>query len=116
MLLLRYGVVGTANTAASYGIYALLIYAGAALPLASLGALSAGVVISFVTLGRIVFASQLKGRFPRFLGVWSALYLAHIGLTKLLLLADMSAYLAGFLASGPVIVLSFLLQRHWIFR
>ena len=114
-LLLRYVMVGAFNTAFSYGAYCGLLYAGLHYPLASLGALILGVLLSFVTLGRYVFVSQLRGRFHKFLLVWAALYLLNIGTIRLLLAFGLDAYVAGLVAAVPTISLAFLLQRNYVF-
>lgn len=112
----RYGSVGGLNTAASYGAYCLLLYAGINYAFASLGALSFGIVLSFVTLGRYVFMSRLKGRFGKFLFIWVVLYFVNIGLIRLGLSFGVNSYIAGLMASVPTIGLAFLLQRFYVFK
>jgi len=114
-LLGRYLVVGLFNTAASYAFYCALLYAGAAYPLASLGALLGGIFLSFVTLGRYVFMSQLRGRFSRFLMVWGGLYFLNISLLNVLIGVGLNSYIAGIVAAPPTIGLAFLLQRFVVF-
>lgn len=115
-LLGRYGIVGMFNTAFSYGVYCLLIFAGLGFVLATLIATVAGICLSFVTLGKLVFMRQLSGRFLRFAGVWAALYLVNIALIWIGVSMGASEYLAGLLASIPIIGISFLLQRYFVFR
>lgn len=112
----RYGFVGGFNTAASYATYCLLLYAGANYALASLGALSLGIVLSFVTLGRYVFMSRLEGRFLKFLFIWVVLYFVNIGLIRLGLSFGLNSYIAGLMASVPTIGLAFMLQRFYVFN
>lgn len=115
VLLGRYVVVGLFNTAVSYALYCALLYAGVAYPLASLGSLLGGIFLSFVTLGRYVFLSRLRGRFPRFLMVWCGLYLLNIGLLNVLIKVGLDPYIAGIVAAPPTIGLAFLLQRFFVF-
>ena len=115
-LLFRYVIVGTLNTAASFGAYCLLIYAGMSYPVASLAALVFGIAVSFVTLGRYVFVKQLSGRMPKFLLVWTVLYFVNIGMIGLIISLGANAYLAGLIAAVPTIGLSFLFQRFYVFR
>lgn len=114
-LLGRYLVVGLFNTAASYTFYCALLYAGVAYPLASLGSLLGGIFLSFVTLGRYVFVSRLRGRFSRFLMVWGGLYFLNIGLLNVLIGVGFNPYIAGIVAAPPTIGLAFLLQRFVVF-
>ena len=115
-LVARYILVGAFNTAASYAFYCLFLFLGAPYPMASLGALALGIAISFVTVGRYVFASQLRGRFPAFVSVWGALYVLNVGIIWLILLTGLSEYAAGFVAIAPTSLVAFFLQRHLVFR
>jgi putative flippase GtrA len=115
-LIVRYGFVGAFNTLVSYSVYCLLLYLGANYAVASLGALVFGIMLSFVTLGRYVFMSRLKGRFPMFLIVWAVLYFVNIGIISFVLSFGIDAYTAGLIAAVPTISLAFLLQRFYVFR
>ena len=114
--MIRYGFVGTLNTLASYSAYCLFLYLGANYAAASLGALVFGILLSFVTLGRYVFMSRLKGRFPMFLMVWTVLYFVNIGIITFVLSFGLDAYVAGLIAAVPTVGLAFLLQRFYVFR
>ena len=115
-LLTRYVLTGLVNTAFSYGVYCAALFVGATYPVAALIGLIAGIFFSFLTMGRIVFRKSLQGRFARFVGLWAVLYLAHIGLIRVLIGVGFDAYLSGLIASGPVVGLSFVFQRYWVFR
>ncbi len=114
--MVRYGFVGTLNTLASYAAYCLFLYLGANYAVASLGALVFGIMLSFVTLGRYVFMSRLKGRFPMFLLVWAVLYFVNIGIISAVFSFGVDVYVAGFVAAIPTVGLAFLLQRFYVFR
>lgn len=114
--LIRFGIVGSLNTAFSYGVYSLGIFAGLSYYIASLLALVLGIAVSFITQGRLVFSAQLKGRFTSFLVVWSVLYVVNIGLIRLLSTAGLNYYIAGLVALFPVIILSFVLQKYFVFK
>lgn len=115
-LLVRYVLTGAVNTGFSFGIYCAVLYVGAPYPVAALISLIAGICLSFVTMGRIVFRSQRRNRFARFVAVWAVLYGVHVGLIWLLVRGGLDAYLAGLIASVPVLAISFLLQRNYVFR
>lgn len=115
-LIARYIVVGAVNTAASYAFYCLFLFVGAPYPLASLGALVLGIIVSFFTVGTYVFASRLRGRFPAFVAVWGALYFINIGIIALILLSGLSEYAAGLAAIAPTSLIAFFMQRHLVFR
>lgn len=111
----RFLVVGSANTAFSYSIYSLGIYFGLRYYLASLIALILGILLSFVTQGRLVFGANLKGRFWIFVAVWAALYLVNIAAIGILSTFGVNYYWAGFAALIPTTLLSFYLQKTFVF-
>ncbi|MEM7742131.1 MAG: GtrA family protein [Pseudomonadota bacterium] len=115
-LLGRYGVVGVFNTMVSYSVYCLAVYVGFGLALAAFVGTAVGICVSFLTMGTLVFRTKLKGRFPKFLALWACLYVLNIALIWVFVRAGASAYLAGLLAAGPVIALSFVVQRTYVFR
>ncbi len=115
-LLGRYGVVGMFNTLVSYSIYCVAVYVGFGFVLAAFIGTAAGICVSFLTMGTLVFRTKLQGRFPKFLALWACLYVLNIALIWVCVRAGASAYLAGLLAAGPVVALSFVLQRTYVFR
>jgi len=113
--LLRYLLVGAANTLFAYALYALGLLIGLPYELASLVALVLGIVVSFVTQGRLVFITRLQGRFLPFTAAWVALYLANITVIRVLHWGGLDLYLAGLAAAIPVTAISFMLQRRIVF-
>jgi len=112
---IRFVLVGLLNTGFSYGVYCGFLYLGAPYQVASFVALVMGVIWSFVTSGRLVFRRRLQGRFHKYLVVWAALYLVNILLIALLTGLGMNAYIAGFFALAPIVVMAFFLQKKYVF-
>jgi putative flippase GtrA len=113
--LLRYILVGSLNTAVGYGIYCLMLTAGLNFAGSSLFSLVFGVMLSFFTLGRYVFLSQLRGRFVKFLLVWAFLYIFNVTFIAAIIRFGFDAYLAGLIAAIPTLGASFLAQRFFVF-
>lgn len=113
---LRFLLVGGLNTAFGYAVYALLLFLGLNYALANLLALSLGLVFSFRTHSGVVFGQHDRRRFLRYLLSWGAIYLFNIGIIALLLQRGLSAYAAGIVTIVPVAALSYLAQRHFVFR
>lgn len=113
---LRYVIVGSFNTAAAFAVYSALLWIGLTIPVASLGSLIFGVCLSFITLGRLVFLQQLRGRFLKFVFVWLLLYINQLLVISIFIQLGAGAYWAGLLAGAPTVVLAFLLQRAYVFR
>ena len=113
---LRFLLVGGINTAAAYGFYAGLLLLGLPYALANLGALILNILFSFRTHSTFVFRLPGGRRFPRYLATWITLYGVNIVLIGLLMRLGMNAYWAGALAMLPVVLLSYILQRWFVFR
>lgn len=116
----RFGLTGVLNTAFSYGAYALLLALGLHYALANLGALALGVCFSFRTHATLVFG-HAPGRafgpvFVRYVLGWLVLYGINVAAIAVLLRAGLGPYGAGALCVAPLAVLSYLMQRHFVFR
>ena len=114
-MLVRYVVVGSANTGFSYAVYALMLALGCSYPVASLITLVAGICLSFKTQGRFVFRNMRSALFGRFLVSWVLIYLGHNGVVALCLRLGLNAFVGGALAMPSNVVAGFLLQRYFVF-
>lgn len=112
---IRFAVVGIVNTAFSYGVYALLLALGLDYRAANLVAVLLGILFSFRTQGTLVFRNGDTGLFPRYVVGWVAIYLLSTATIGGFVRLGASAYVAGLLALPVSIVLSYLVQKHWIF-
>jgi putative flippase GtrA len=112
---LRFVIVGSVNTSFSYGVYALLLWAGLPFILANLGSLVLGILFSFRTQGRLVFGSRDNRRFFHFVVCWGMIWVVNILLIAGLIQLGFDAYLAGLLALLPVTALSYLVQKLIVF-
>jgi len=114
-VLVRYVVVGVANTGFSYSVYALALALGSSYPVASLIALIAGICLSFKTQGRFVFRNMRDSLFGRFVVCWVLIYLSHIGVVALCLHLGFDPFIGGALAMPTNVIAGFLLQRYFVF-
>lgn len=115
MAFARYLVVGVANTAFAYSVYAVALGFGASYPVASLISLIAGIMLSFKTQGKFVFRNTNQRLFGRFVLSWIFAYLINIGLIGLFVRFGMNAFIGGALALPFNVVVGFLLQRYLVF-
>jgi putative flippase GtrA len=104
------------NTAFSYLVYAALLYIGLNFALANFGACALGILFSFRTQGVLVFRNPAPRLLLRYALFWLLIYLCNIGLIRLLLLLGLNAYVAGALALPPIVAMSFILQKYFVFR
>jgi putative flippase GtrA len=114
--LVRFLLVGLVNTAFSYGVYALMLYFGLNYAAASLIALVLGILFSFRTQGTFVFYNSDKSRFGRFVLAWSAVYICNVAFIRTMLALGLGAYVAGALALPITTLLSYVIQKHFVFH
>lgn len=112
----RFLLVGALNTAFSYSVYAALLLAGLNYALANFGALLLGILFSFRTQGRLVFGNRDNRLLLRFAAAWTGVFCVHTLLIALLIRAGLNAYVAGLTALVPVTVMSYVIQRFFVFR
>lgn len=112
---LRFLVMGGINTGFSYGVYALLVYCGLNYAVSNLCSLILGILFSFRTQAAFVFQQGAQGLFMRYVMVWSILYLSNIAMIGSLIRIGANAYSAGALAIVPTAVLSYFLQKSFVF-
>lgn len=116
ILLLRYIIVGSFNTMIGYGVYCLMLVVGMNFAGASLVSLIFGILLSFLTLGRYVFLSQLEGRLAKFILIWAVLYIFNIAAISAIMHFGADPYIAGLIAAVPTLGTAFLLQRFYVFN
>jgi putative flippase GtrA len=114
--LMRFLAVGAANTGFSVLVYWAMLWAGLAVPLASLASLVVGILISFTTQSRFVFDNRDPWKLLPYFLVWSILYAFNLGLIWLLMRCGLDAYAAGFLSTPATVLLSYFLQKAFVFR
>jgi putative flippase GtrA len=113
---IRYLAVGATNTGFSILVYWAMLWAGLAVPLASLASLVVGILISFTTQSRFVFDNRDPWKLLPYFIVWSILYAFNLGLIWLLMRCGLDAYAAGFLSTPATVLLSYFLQKAFVFR
>jgi putative flippase GtrA len=111
----RFLLVGGVNTAFSYAVYAIFLLVGFGYAFANFLALASGVLFSFKMQGTLVFKNTSQGLILRFAVCWLLIYLCNIALIREMLALGLDAYTAGALAMPPIIVMSYLLQRYFVF-
>ena len=113
---LRFIVVGGANTAFGYGVFAFLILIGTHYAVAALISTICGVLFNFQTTGRLVFENHDSALFLRFVGVYTFGYVTGVLLLRLSRALGVDVLLAAALLAFPMAVLSYSLNRLLVFR
>ncbi|MGY8903934.1 MAG: GtrA family protein [Burkholderiales bacterium] len=112
---LRFVVVGALNTLFGYGLFALLVWAGLAYPVAIGVATVVGVLFNFQTTGRMVFDGAPRSRLLRFVAVYALVYLINLAAVAVLLYWKLNIYLANALVILPLAWLAYIFQRKFVF-
>ena len=113
---MRFLIVGMINTAFSYGLYALFVFMGLRIPMASLAALLLGIIFSFSTQGTLVFRNATRLTFVKFVAAWLVIYFVNLGIIEGFMQMHLNAYQSGALATLPVTALSYLILNFIVFR
>ena len=111
----RFLLVGSMNTAFSYGLYATFLWLGLHFAVANGLAFVISLLFSFRTQGALVFRNTDTSMFLRFVLVWVGIYLINIALIGGLMSLGLNAHVAGAIALVPVTLLSYLLQKFAVF-
>jgi len=109
-------LVGIVNTIFGYSIYALFIYFGLNYVTAVLFATMVGILFNFKTIGKYVFNSNKNTLLLKFFLVYIVVFLLNIGIIKLLKPLGYSDYISGAFAIIPSAVLSFVLNKYYVFE
>lgn len=113
--LVRYVLVGVANTGFAYAVYAAALGVGCRYPVASLIALITGTCVSFKTQGRLVFRNARNALFGRFVASLALVYLSNVGIIALFVRIGFGAFAAGAAALPFNITIGYALQRFFVF-
>lgn len=108
-------LIGIINTAFGYGVFALLLYLGLHYKLAILLSTCLGILFNFNTIGNFVFKQQEKSLLWRFIAIYGILYFINIYLIKGFYSVYPNYYLAGLLSTLILPILSFSLNKYFVF-
>jgi putative flippase GtrA len=112
---LRFLIVGVINTVFGYSVFALLVLAGLHYALAVGIATIAGVFFNFKTIGALVFRNQNNRRIFRFIGVYLVVYGINVLVIRFATAMGIEVLIAGAVAIFPVALLSYTMNRIFVF-
>ena len=112
--MVRYFAVGAFNTVLAYGVFSLLLRLGVHYTLATLlGGISA-MLAGYKFMKELVFKSQSRHAFFKFIFIFTAMYFINIFI-QFMTRKAMNPYLAGAVASLACALLSYFLNRRFVF-
>jgi putative flippase GtrA len=112
----RFLFIGAVTTVLCYVVYAVLLAAGVHYTVANLAAVAAGMVFSFKTQGTFVFDNTDNRRIGRFLLSRLVIYIANVLFIKRMLMFGLDEYVSGAIAMPAIAMLSYALQRFFVFH
>jgi putative flippase GtrA len=113
---LRFIIIGLINTIFGYSIYAILIFVGLTYFYAIGLSTIIGIIFNFKTIGRYVFKSKSNYLIFRFFGVYLFIFIINCVLIKTFINLGLNAYLAGATTVLPMAILSFILNKYFVFN
>jgi putative flippase GtrA len=112
----RFIIVGIINTAFGYTLFALLIYLKFHYSIAVLISTILGVLFNFKTIGEIVFNNKSNRLILRFGMVYFITYWLNVFIIFIFKkVISENLYLVGFLALIPVALITFFLNKYFVF-
>jgi putative flippase GtrA len=112
--MMRYFAVGALNTLIAYGVFSLLLRLGMHYTWATLlGGISA-MVAGYKFMNKLVFKGKSKHAFLKFIFIFTTMYFVNI-FTQFVARKIMNPYIAGAVASLVCALLSYFLNRKFVF-
>ncbi len=113
---IRFLFVGALNTLFGYSIYALFIFIGLHYSLAVFFSTILGILFNFKTIGILVFKNNDNSLIFRFFGVYAINYILNVSaLTLLKFSGSDNMYINGLIVVFPLALLSFILNKKFVF-
>ena len=112
----KFILVGILNTIFGYCIFATLLFIGFHYTLAVILGTILGIIFNFKTTGLLVFNSTNNLIIFKFVLVYATICLLNIVLLTIAKYLNINLYLAGFVLTGIMAVMSFLLNKYWVFK
>lgn len=113
---IKFLAVGVLNTIFGYSSFALILAIGVHYSLANLMATVLGVLFNFKTTGRLVFNNSNNRLIFKFFGVYAIIYLLGTGALYLANMYHANLYITGALLTLPMAVISFSLNKFFVFK
>jgi putative flippase GtrA len=94
----------------------LFIYLGFDYKIAAFLAMVLGVLFNFQTIGRLVFDKYNNRLLFKFISVYVVIYFVGVVIIKIGKSYGLDDYLAGFIAVFPSAIISFLLNKFYVYK
>lgn len=112
---IRFLVVGVLNTVFGYTVFAVFILLGLHYAVAALLSTICGVLFNFQTTGRLVFGSRDNSLLVRFFGVYAITYMLGVLYLRVSTAYQWNILIAAAVMMPPMAILSYTLNRLFVF-
>ena len=112
---IRFIFIGVINTIFGYGVFVFFIYCGFHYSLAALFGTLLGILFNFHSIGKLVFKNYSRSFFLKFILVYCLIYLFNLSGLFLFSLFHIDSYLAGAILLAPSALVSYLLNKYFVF-
>lgn len=116
LLFIKFILVGILNTIFGYCVFALLLYLGLHYSFAVVLSTILGILFNFKTTGCLVFKNKENKLIFKFFAVYAIICSINILLLRTAEVFHVNLYLAGFVSTGLMAILSFILNKNWVFK
>ena len=114
--LIKFILAGILNTLVYYVLYSGFLFVNFDYRLSVLFATMIGVLFSFKTFGKYVFNNQNKKLLYKFIFIYIILYLVNIAIISIFEIFILNYYISGLLATLCCAILSFGLNKWYVFK
>ena len=112
---LKFLAVGVINTLFGMSVYSLCLYLGLHYVPSLLVATVLGVIFNFFSTGRLVFNNTQSGRLLKFILTYALIFALNVIIVSALMSSGFNANSAGYLSMIVLALLSFAINKYWVF-
>ncbi|NQT57494.1 MAG: GtrA family protein [Bacteroidetes bacterium] len=114
--IIRFYFTGGINTAFGYGVFALFIVIGFSPWIATAISTIMGILFNYKSYSIIVFNEKTWKKIVPFIAVYALIYILNNGIIIIFGLWGVKPILAGLSATIPLALVSYLLNKRFVFR
>jgi len=115
--LFKFIIIGSINTIFYYLVFISLIFFSVDYKIAILGSTVFATIFSFINFGKYVFNNQKKSLIIKFILNTIFIYFLNIYLVKIIHeIYILNLYLSGFIAIIPLTILSYIINKFYVFK
>ena len=116
MQLIKFILVGIINTLFGYGVFALFLFLGLHYTVCVILSTIIGILFNFKTTGIIVFNNHDNRLIFKYFCVYGIICLLSMLLLRFAEIIKFNLYIAGFIITCIMPLISFTLQKRWVFK